>query len=130
MNCKMSERYHKTTGCYPYSVTVEAIPIGEDMVVTFYGGTKPHIGAVAVAIPRSSLKDPSTVSATTSVFAFVGHKEDELAKTSAQKISSTLNKKVVLTMGIHVDDIAEEGIRAIEHACRNLIEDVIDFYVH
>lgn len=69
-----------TTGQNKYKVKLEAITSGEDLTVIIYGGEKPHIGALAIAIPRPSLKNLRKVSTSTSVFTLVGRKEDDLAK--------------------------------------------------
>lgn len=61
--------------------------VGDDLVVILWGGTKPHIGAIGVAQPRSSLKDPKTISATSSVFTFLGHKEDVVAKAMSEELA-------------------------------------------
>ena len=106
------------------------VQIGNDLVVMVCGGEKPHVGAVAVSIHRPSLKNPELTSATTSVFTLVGHKEDELAKVMAQKIASTLRKNVILTAGIHIDDISDEGIKIIETNCRILLESLISHYLN
>ena len=112
-------------GELPYQVQATALLIGGDLVVMVYGGDKPHVGAVAVSIPRPSLDDPGVISATTSVYALVGHKEDELAKKMANKLASFFNRKVVLTAGIHVDNITAEGIRAIENNCIKVMEQLL-----
>jgi hypothetical protein len=87
--------------------------IGEDLLVAIWGGDKPHIGAVAAALPRASLKDPAQVSATASVISFPAHKEHELVRRSSEKISAALNTAVVVTAGIHWDELSNEGISAV-----------------
>ncbi len=96
-----------------YNLSANIRLIGEDVLVAIWGGERPHIGAVAVAQPRPSLKDPDVTSASTSVFCFVGHKEDELAKASAEILSATLNTPVVVAAGIHWDNLDEEAILKI-----------------
>ncbi len=113
----------------PYLVTASAVPIGDDLVVMIWGGETPHIGAVSVSIPRPSLKNSAVISATTSVYAMIGHKEDELAKEMGQKIASALNKNVVLTAGIHVEDLSDDGIKLIETNCRIIVESLIGCYL-
>jgi hypothetical protein len=61
--------------------------IGEDLLVAIWGGERPHIGAVAVAQLRPSLRDQSAVSATASVFCYVAHKEDDIAKEAAESLT-------------------------------------------
>jgi len=92
-----------------YNLEAFVKQIGEELLVAIWGGEKPHIGAVAVAQPRPSLKDESVVSATASVFCYLGHKDDIIAKQAAERISAALNRHVTLTVGIHWDDIDEAG---------------------
>ena len=88
--------------------------MGQDILVSIWGGTHPHIGAVAMAVPRPSLKDPKKVSATSSNFTFVGHKEDLLAKKISEKIASQLKTNVIVTAGIHWDKLPPNKIETIE----------------
>lgn len=102
------------TNASDWVVEAEAVRVGEDVLVWIYGGEKPHIGAVAAAQPRPSLADPGRTSATASVIAYVGHKEDEVAKRTAETLAAALNVRVVVTAGIHWDRIPPEGVRAVE----------------
>jgi len=105
-----NREFQVSTSSGNYDLYADIIMLGDDMLVAVWGGEKPHIGAVAMAQPRPSLKDASELSATASVFTYVGHKEDELAKLASETISKKLNKKVVVTAGMHWDDISESGI--------------------
>ena len=111
------------TGDYDLAANVRVI--GADLLVAIWGGERPHIGAVAVAQPRPSLKDPDVTSASTSVFCFVGHKEDELAKAAAEILSATLNTAVVVTAGIHWDNLEEEAILKIIKNSETLVDMIL-----
>lgn len=100
--------------------------MGADLLVGICGGEKPHIGAVSIAESRPSLADPARTSATASVFCFVGHKEDELAKAAAEKLAKTLQTHVVVAAGIHWDDISKEGIQKIIDNCGQLVELILE----
>jgi hypothetical protein len=76
-----------------HNIRAEALWIGPDLLVYIWGGDAPHIGAVAMAQPRPSLADPKVTSSTASVFTYVGHKEDDLAKWAAEKISAALGSQ-------------------------------------
>ena len=99
------------TGAYDLTANVRLI--GSDLLIAIWGGEKPHIGAVAVAQPRPSLKNPDVTSSSASVFCFIGHKEDDLAKATAEILSATLNTAVVVAAGIHWDNLDEEAILRI-----------------
>ncbi|MCP4688995.1 MAG: hypothetical protein GY859_13155, partial [Desulfobacterales bacterium] len=87
--------------------------IGDDLLVAIWGGEKPHIGAVAAAQSRPSLRDPEAISATASVICFPAHKEDELAKAASEVLAAAIDARVVVTAGIHWDDISKEGIEKV-----------------
>jgi hypothetical protein len=100
-----------------YQVHAHGRMIGNDLVLSLWGGSRPHIGAVAVALPRQSLRDPQKVSSTSSVFTLLGHKEDIIAKAFSERLSSALNRVVVVTVGIHLDRIDEKGIEKFIENC-------------
>jgi hypothetical protein len=109
-----------------YNLEAFVKQIGQDLLVAIWGGEKPHIGAVAVAQPRPSLKDESVVSATASVFCYLGHKDDIIAKQAAEKLSATLNTNVTVTVGIHWDDIDEAGIKTVLANSQQLVNMIIE----
>ncbi len=118
--------FHLATNQGEYDIKAHIRSIGEDLLVAISGGEKPHIGAVAVAQPRPSLKDPRVTSATASVFCYVGHKEDDLAKHAAEKLAASFNTRVVVTAGIHWDNLSEEGIQKVIRHSRLLLDLVVD----
>lgn len=111
-------------------VTLEAVavPMGDDLCLAITGGDRPHLGAVALAQARPSLQDSSKVSASTSVLTLLGHKEDMLARTAAQRLAAGLNRTVVVCCGIHVDAILPDELRFVEAAIERLCAFVIEHY--
>lgn len=91
-------------------VTTDCLQIGEDILVAVYGGDKPHIGAVTLSIPRPSLLEHKKRSASTSILTLIGHKEDMVARNMGETLAAALDKNVVITCGIHMDDISKEEI--------------------
>jgi hypothetical protein len=112
------------TGAYDLTASVRWI--GPDLLVAIWGGEKPHIGAVAVAQPRPSLKDPEVTSATASVICNVGHKEDELVKAASEILASVLKTQVVVAAGIHWDNLDDEGIQTIIKNSKILVEMIME----
>ena len=100
-------------------------PAEKDVVVVVGGGSHHHVGAVALAVPRPSLADPSQISASASVLCVVGHKEDELARKIALRMASSLNRLVTVIAGIHIDTAAAQDIDALVGNCEILIERVV-----
>ena len=93
--------------------------------VNLLGGSGPHIGAVAVAIPRPSLARPGKRSATTSVFALVGHKDDELARFVATELARALGITVVVTAGVHLPRARSSDITAVLRNARAAIATIL-----
>ena len=117
-------RINTSEGEYDLSASVRRI--GRDLLVAIWGGEKPHIGAVAMAQPRPSLKDPVVTSSTASVFCYVGHKEDQLAKATAEILAATLKTNVVVTAGIHWDNLPQKGIQRVIENSKILVELILE----
>ncbi len=99
--------------------------LGEDYLFTIWGG-KAHIGAVAMAQPRKSLRDPNKTSATASVFCYIGHKEDELVKHISELMSAQLNAKVVVLAGLHWDNLKPKDIEEVNR----IVYDIVDIVLY
>jgi hypothetical protein len=110
-------------------INMKAITIGEDLCVIISGGDSPHIGCVTLSVPRPSLGDENIISSTTSVLNLVGHKDDEAARYVSHKLSSKLNKNVVVTCGIHVDNITSEEINITIDLLKEITETLIQKYI-
>jgi hypothetical protein len=110
------------TGASSWLVQAEAVCIGADVLVFIWGGERPHIGAVAAASPRPSLADPGTLSATASVLTYPGHKEDAVVKMVAEALSARLGTNVVVTAGIHWDNLPPQAIAEIMTRCREITD--------
>jgi hypothetical protein len=106
-------------------IRMRVLTLGEDLCVAVSGGDKEHIGAVALAEPRPSLGDRDVVSATVSVLAVTGHKEDELAREVARDMAAGLNVRVCVTCGIHVDEAGPVQIQEIIEAVGSLTREMI-----
>lgn len=96
-----------------FALTMTALPMGKDFAVTLSGGEPPHIGAVAIAQPRPSLKKDGNISSTASVIALLGHKEDMLARKVALYMAKELQTAVTVSCGVHLDEGTEEEIQQI-----------------
>ena len=110
-------------GSYDLEALVQQI--GRDLLVAIWGGEKPHIGAIAVAQPRPSLKDPAVTSATASVICLLGHKEDLLTKAVAETLAAALNTVVTVTAGIHWDNLTEPMIQKVIRHSQILVDRIL-----
>jgi hypothetical protein len=100
--------------------------VGQDVLVSMWGGTLPHIGAVGMATPRPSLRDPKKMSATSSTFTYVGHKEDAVVKRISELLASRLKTKVVVSAGIHWDDLTSREIDIIAKLTQKLSARILE----
>ena len=100
--------------------------VGQDILVSIWGGTRPHIGAVGMAIPRPSLKNKEKWSATSSNFTFIGHKEDALVKKISEKLAAQLRRNVVVTAGVHWDRITSNEIKTIQNLTQKLSDQILE----
>lgn len=108
-----------------FKLHAHAQRMGQDLLVSIWGGTRPHIGAVGMATPRPSLRDPKKWSATSSNFTFIGHKEDAIVKKISEKLATELRKNVVVVAGIHWDGITAKEIEIIEGLAQKLSDQIL-----
>ncbi len=114
---------HIKTDDENFPVEAQASFIGNDLLVSIWGGEIPHIGATAAAQPRPTLSNEvGKISATSSVLTYLGHKEDRIVKMAAESLASSLNTNVVVTAGIHWDELNADAIEIIWNGCLELVE--------
>lgn len=107
-------------------IEIHAIPMGKDFCVVINGGEVPHLGAVAISQSRASLADPNQLSASTSVFALVGHKEDEVARKVAHTLTKKLGKNIVVCCGIHLPKITAEEIEVTNNLVESMTQELVE----
>lgn len=108
-----------------HNINCSAIKMGKDWNISIYGGDLPHIGAIALGIPRPSLEDKNKISSSVSVLTITGHKEDVIVQNAAKILSRTLNSTVVVSCGIHIDDITFNDIKSLNLTINNLVDELI-----
>jgi len=97
-------------------VSLTTKPIGNDLIVYLFN-EHGHLGAVALAEYSAEENRAST-----SVITRLGHKDDVVAYSSAQKLCKLLKKPVCAIAGIHLDGITEEEIARITRNCDRLVD--------
>jgi len=123
-NGMITKRCSAKAGRFRIDALVQSL--GDDLLVSVWGGTRPHIGAVGIAVPRPSLADPRRTSATSSNYTFLGHKEDVVAKQVSETISAALGRNVVVTAGLHWDGLAPRELEVIADLIRRLAQKIIE----
>lgn len=112
----------EAAGC---SLEVSAAFVGEDILVCLQGGERPHLGCVVQTEPRESLAGDGSVSATSSVLNYPGHKDEVVCRYVAEKISRELNRRVVCTGGFHKDGINADEIWEVQMAVEVVTEKIV-----
>jgi len=112
---------HVSTAASRLKLEARAIRIGTDILVILWGGSRPHIGAVAAAQPRPSLADAQRISASCSVLTYSGHKEDTVVKRVSEQLSAALNTQVVVTAGMHWDNLGLTDLRIIDERVEDIL---------
>lgn len=100
--------------------------LGKDYLLSLWGG-EAHIGAVGMAQSRPSLADPGRLSATASVYCYLGHKEDSVVKAASERLAAALNAKVVVVAGLHWDNLQPVQVEGVLASVARLLEQIIDF---
>jgi hypothetical protein len=95
------------------AVTLKAVAIGSDLLVTVTGGSA-HIGAAAVGIKSEGM-------ATSSVITVPAHREDRVVKDAAEKLAKALDRTVVVVAGIHYDDMSHDEIMDTLQLCDEMV---------
>jgi hypothetical protein len=86
--------------------------MGRDLCVTLSGGDRPHIGAVALAGPRTPA----------SALNLPRHREGDLARQMAEQLSAEFGIAVCIACGVHLDAILEHEIKAVLEMAEELTE--------
>ena len=99
--------------------------VGEDLVVAVGGGERPHVGCAVLATPYAAKTGPTAWSASCSVLTIPPHKEEPIARGIATRLASGLGRVVVVTAGVHDDNIDPAGIRVYLELGEELAEALV-----
>ncbi len=96
---------------------VDAIIVYTDcgINITLAGGDKSHIGAVSV-VDELGLMSTNT---------FRGHKETSIAEDWAKRVFDKYKKPVVVSVGIHFEQITKDQIDIVIKSCNALLDEII-----
>ena len=107
------KRFHVAVGKSKFKVEADCIVTEDGILAAVLGGEKPHIGAVALSVPRASLRDRRKTSATTSILTLVGHKDDEIAKPAAEFIAKEFKVPAIVVAGVHVNKATKQDVNKL-----------------
>lgn len=105
---------------------IEAVCVecGVDLIIVVGGGTRYHCGTVALTISMPSIKDPKKLTNSTYQVPVPGHKEEALAREGSLILSRALQRNVVMSVGIHVDNIAKDRIQYFVDQFYALVDEI------
>jgi gallate decarboxylase subunit D len=107
--------------CY-LSLTLLNTGAGLNGILT--GGEKPHIGGIALAIPRPSLTGEGW-SSDLYLTPVPQHKDVELAGPLAEKLARLIRQPVVITAGVHCDALTMDELLTIQENYKYLTEMIL-----
>ena len=110
-----------------YSLQGTIISLDNDDVIVVVSGGKDHIGAIALSVPRPSLKDQKRMSATSSILTMPGHKDDEPAKYMSEKIAAATERNIAVIAGVHYDNLDLAALEILRELWISLSEKIIIF---
>ena len=105
-----------------YRIEAVCVEAGADLVVVIGGGERYHVGALGLTITLPSIKDEEKLTHSTYQIPVPGHKEEALAREGSRELVRLLNRNVVLSVGIHEDDLTQEGIQQYMDAFNALVD--------
>ncbi|MCE1254973.1 MAG: hypothetical protein LWX83_15680 [Anaerolineae bacterium] len=112
-----------------YLVEAVCVDVGADLVVVVGGGSRYHIGSTSLTISMPSIKDSSKLTNSTYLVPVPGHKEENLARESSLILSRSLKRNVLVSVGIHEDQISKADIGLYIDCFNNLINQIIQAYL-
>lgn len=112
----------------PNKIEAVCVECGADLIVVVGGGTRYHCGAVALTISLPSIKDPQKLTHSTYQVPVPGHKEEALAREGSLILSNALRRNVVMSVGIHEDNLAKDQIPYVVDQFYKLVERICAAY--
>lgn len=101
-----------TVGEGRYQIEVQATRTQDGLIVHLLGGEKPHVGAVAISVPRPK-KNGEGFTVDTWLSPIPGHKDGDIAKPTAERIARQRNENVVVIAGVHISNATKEEINKL-----------------
>lgn len=111
--------YQRETIKYTAQVSI----LDEGVAIVLAGGLT-HIGTLILAEPRKSLVGDGSWSATSSVMNRTGHLDDKPMRKNAECLAARLQVPVVVTGGIHIDQLSADGIQEVVADCEYIFKEI------
>lgn len=98
------------------NITALVTQLDNGINAAVFGGQLPHIGAVSIAT------NPGECQTTE----FPGHRDSAVSRRWAETLCEKFNCPVVVSAGIHYDQLSREGIDAVLKLTGEMLDSVID----
>ena len=102
-------------------ISLTLVDTGNGINGLLTGGEKPHVGGVVLALPRPSHSGEGW-SSDVYITPVPGHKDVDVARTVAETLARELRCPVVITSGIHSDNLEPEELSEIICHCNTLAQ--------
>jgi hypothetical protein len=111
-----SEEIKVSYGEERYKINIASVVTQNGISVTITGGEKPHVGGVALSLPRQSHAGVE-ISCDTWVTPVPGHKDTEVAVPVAEYICRETGQSTVVVAGIHIEQAEDREIKLLVKNC-------------
>jgi hypothetical protein len=108
-----------------YRVWLKEEKLDNGIVFIIGGGELPHIGSIVLAEPRMS-RTGKGFSFTSQIINLHGHKEEDIARTLAEKVCVKKKIPVLCVCGIHIDNATKKEIKILVDNAEKLIKRVLE----
>jgi hypothetical protein len=99
-----------------FSLLARICPVGDDLLLLVTGGSRIHIGALALAGSGGTAVE---------TLCLPGHREDEPARDLAAQVGAATGRTVAVAAGMHWDGLESADIDGIRRLWRRLGFDII-----
>ncbi len=112
-----------------FSVEVDVVELGDDLVVILGGSERPHVGGVSVSEMVDDINHPGRRTHTISSISLKGHKDEVVLRMLSESLSRATGKSVVAVGGVHWDGLSEEDIKDLMEFFREIAQELPRFYL-
>jgi len=123
-----TRRFEMAVEGSPHKLEAVCVECGADLIVVVGGGERYHCGALGLTISLPSIKDADKITHSTYQIPVPGHKEEALAREGSLKLAQRLGRNVVMSVGIHEDNLSKEGIQRYVEAFEGLVDMIAEAY--
>ena len=120
-------RYSVESGTGDLRVVLDACSTdGQGLACFLSGGTRPHVGGVALASPGARIDGKGLSHCDLWTSTVPGHKDVEVAAAVARRLCLATGEVVSVTAGIHVDDATPADIATLSENCLDAADRLVE----